>query len=222
MKRILYLLFSLVLILVIIGCQTTRPRDEEEQEEKKEEVVKVEETIEEWVIVDHKTKDFGGNVPRWVDRTPLQLQQEDMYKDFYVFIEDQTGKNLDGIKIWAQNFSINANIARMVTTRVEAKFAGAAVGDKDMLETYFENVVKSVSSASFARVVVEDEFWIKKQNKNSGDIEFRYLFLVTVPRSEIEAAIQRAFEDAEDTNKPKTEEEKVARERVKEAFDEGF
>jgi hypothetical protein len=210
----------MLLILAVLGCKTTTSQTKEE--EKKEEVVKVEEQVEEWVIVDHKTKDFGGSVPRWVEKTPLQLQKEDMYKDYYVFIEDQIGKDLDGIKIWAQNFSINANIARMVTTRVQARFAGAAVGDKDMVETYFENVVKSMSEASFSRVVVEDEFWIKKQSKKSGEVEYRYLFLATVPRDEIDRAIQRAFADAEADSKPKTEEEKVARERVKEAFDEGF
>jgi hypothetical protein len=216
MKKTLYSLMSLILVLAILGCVTP---SKAEKEEKPKEVVKVEEKVEEWVIVDHKTKDFGGNIPRWVDKTPLQLQQEDMYKDYYVFIEDQVGKDLDGIKIWATNFSVNANIARMVATRVQSKFAGAAVGDKDMVETYMENVVKSTSAASFSRVVIEDEFWIKKQSKKTGEVEYRYLFLVTVPRSEIDAAIQRAFAEAQAASKPKTEEEKVARERVKEAFE---
>ena len=114
------------------------------------------------------------------------------------------------------------DIARMVATRVESKFAGAAVGDKDMLETYMEQVVKSLSVAEFSRVVIEDEFWIKKQSKKSGEVEYRYLFLVTVPKSEIEAAIERVFGDAASKVKPKTEEETAARDRVKEAFKEGF
>jgi len=223
MKRILYVSLLVVLIFAVVGCgggptpkETTK---EEKKPEPKETVTVV--PLDEWAIVDHKTKDFGGNVPRWVEKTPLQLQQEDMYKDYYVFIEDQTGKDLDGIKLWATNFSISSNMARMVSSRVESKFAGAAVGDKNMLETYMEQVVKNVSAATFSRVVIEDEFWIKKQNKKNGDIEFRYLFLVTVPKSEIDAAIERAFGDVNKT-KPKTEEEKVARERVKEAFNEGF
>ena len=227
MKRILYVLLLIVFIFGMIGCGSApkakeTPKEKPKEEPKKEEPVKVEEKIEEWVVTDHKTKDFGGNVPRWVTRTPLQLQQEDIYKDYYVFIEDQMGKDLDGIKLWATNFSINSNIARMVATRVESKFAGAAVGDKDMLETYMEQVVKSLSVAEFSRVVIEDEFWIKRQSKKSGDIEFRYLFLVTVPKSEIESAIERVFGDSAAKVKPKTEEETAARDRVKEAFKEGF
>ncbi len=218
MKKLLFVPMSLILVLAIVGCATSSKAEKKEEKAPKE-IIKVEEKIEEWVIVDHKTKDFGGNVPRWVTKTPLQLQKEDMYKDYYVLIEDQIGKDLDGIKIWATNFSVNANITRMVGNRVESRFAGAAVGDKDMLETYMENVVKSVSAATFSRVVIEDEFWIKKQSKKSGEIEFRYLFLVTVPRTEIDAAIQRIFSDAEKADKPKTEEEKVARERVREIFE---
>jgi hypothetical protein len=221
MKKTLFLLPILFLVLAMTAC-VVKPSTKEDEKET-EEAVKVEEgALEEWVIVDHRTKDLGGNVPRWVTKTPLELQKEDMYKDYYVFIEDQMGKDLDGIKIWATNFSVNANIARMVANRVENRFAGAAVGDKDMVETYMENVVKAVSAASFARVVIEDEFWIKRQNKTNGEIEYRYLFLVTVPRSEIDAAINRSFQEASEQSKPKTEEEKVARERVQEIYDEGF
>lgn len=217
MRKLLFVPMSLILVLAMVGCATSSKA--EKGEEGPKEVVVVEGKVEEWVIVDHKTKDFGGNVPRWVTKTPMQLQKEDMYKDYFIFIEDQLGKDLDGIKIWATNFSINSNITRMVANRVESRFAGAAVGDKDMVETYMENVVKSVSAATFSRVVIEDEFWIKKQSKASGEVEFRYLFLVTVPRGEIDAAIKRIFSDADDANKPKTEEEKVARERVKEIFE---
>jgi hypothetical protein len=233
-KKILYLLVFAVLILSMTGCVIVAKPKEQPKEEAKAEQPKEEATaeakpepkkeepvkVEEWVIVDHKTKDFGGNVPNWVTKTPLQLQKEDIYQDYYVFIEDQTGKDLEGVKLWATGFSINSAISRMVATRVQNRFAGAAVGDKDMVETYMEQVVKTVSEASFSNVRVEDEFWVKRQNKTGGEIEYRYLFLVTVPKTQIEAAIERAFGDADEQEKPKTEEEKVARERVKEAFEE--
>lgn len=235
MKKTLYLLLFGLLIVSMVGCVIVskpkeKPKEEEapppkeekaeaKPEEKKEEPPPPK--VEEWTVVDHKTKDFGGNVPRWVTKTALQLQREDEYKDYYVFIEDQFGKDLDGIKLWATGFSINSAISRMVATRVQNKFAGAAIGDKDMLETYMEQVVKTSSEASFSNVAINDEFWIKRQNKTNGEIEFRYLFLVTVPKGQIEAAIERAFGDANKVE-PKTEEEDKARDRVKEAFSEGF
>ncbi len=237
MKKFWYFLLFGILLVSLMGCIiVAKPREKPKEEAKQEQQEKPKEQqaeakpekkeeppskMEEWVVIDHKTKDFGGNVPRWVTRTALQIQREDMYQDYYVFIEDQMGKDLDGIKIWATGFSINSAIARMVSTRVESKFAGAAAGDKNMLETYMEQVVKSMSSATISNVVIEDEFWIKRQNKSNGEIEFRYLFLVTVPKTEIEAAMERAFGDANKAEL-KTDEETAARGRVKEAISEGF
>jgi hypothetical protein len=235
MKKLLY--FSLLVIISLsffIGCLAEpepavveeepaqqEPQPEPQPEPKPEEPVVVEPPppMEEWVIIDHKTKDFGGQVPDWVTMTAIDLESQDKYKDYFVFIIDHVGKDLNGIELWARGFSAPSEVARMVSTRVEDKFVGAAAGDMDMLETYMEEVVKTMSEAEFAGIRTEDSFWVKKQNKaNTNQIEYRYLFLITVPRSEIEIAIDRAFGDA-DAVAPRTEEEQTARDRVKEAFD---
>ena len=227
MKNIL--LVSLMLFLafgLFLGCvgDPEPAKDEPVEDEpvvKDEPVVEEPAKLEEWVIIDHKTKDFGGQVPDWATMTAIDLESTDKYKAFYVFIIDHLGKDLDGIELWARGFSAPSEISRMVSTRVKDKFVGAAVGDMDMLETYMEEVVMSVSEADFSGVRTEDKFWIKKQNKNkTSDIEFRYLFLVTVPQTEIDLAIERAFGDSQ--SKPKTEEEETARDRVKDAFDAGL
>ncbi|MBN2738480.1 MAG: hypothetical protein JXR70_15980 [Spirochaetales bacterium] len=173
-------------------------------------------------IIEHKTSDFGGNVPNWVDKTALQLEKDPEFNGYYVFIIDQSGKDLNGVKIWATNFVAQDQISRMISNRVQSKFVGAAAGDSDMLETYMESVVKSVSQAEFSGVRINDEFWIKKryfdQEGNVDYEEYRYLFLITVPKKDINDAIERAF----DGTKPKTEEEKSAMDRVKDAFGEGL
>jgi len=111
----------------------------------------------------------------------------------------------------------------MVSSRVESKFVGAAAGDKDMLETYLEQVVKNVSKAEYSGLRVNDEFWVKKRYfTQEGAVEkeeFRYLFLITVPKKSIDDAIKGGFNKAP---KPKTAEEKAAVDRVKDAFGEGM
>ncbi len=173
-------------------------------------------------IIEHKTSDFGGNPPRWVEKTALEMEKDKEYEGYYVFIVDEAGQNLDGLKTYAKNFVAADTIARMVSTRVEAKFVGAAAGDKDMLETYMENVVKSVSKASFSGMRVNDEFWVKKryftQDGSVDREEYRYLFLITVPRKSIDDAIKNGF----DAVKPVTKEETAAVDRVKEAWGEGL
>jgi len=174
-------------------------------------------------IIEHKNTDFGGNVPEWVTKTAMDLEAEKTYADYYVFVEDQSGKDLQGVQLWANKFVINDAIAGMVSNRVKSKFVGAAAGDADQLETYMEQVVKSVSEADFSGVRVIDKFWVKKRYfKQDGEVdyeEYRYLFLVTVPKKAINDAIKRAFED---TPKPETKEEKSAADRVSEAWGEGL
>jgi hypothetical protein len=231
MKRLLYFSLIAVILLGFFSACVSEPEPVAEEpvaeEPEAEEPVAEEPAItveppppmEEWVIIDHKTKDFGGNVPDWVTMSAMDLESQDKYKDYFIFIIDHVGKDLNGIELWARGFSAPSEVARMVSTRVEDKFVGAAAGDIDMLETYMEEVVKTMSEAEFAGIRTEDNFWVKKQNKaDPNQIEFRYLFLVTVPRTEIELSIERAFSDA-DTVPPKTEEEQTARDRVKEAFD---
>lgn len=174
-------------------------------------------------IIEHKTSDFGGNVPKWVEKTALEMEKDKEYEDYYVFIVDESGQNLDGLKTYSKNFVAADAVARMVSNRVESKFVGAAAGDKDMLETYMEQVVKNVSQAQFSGLRVNDEFWVKKryfmQDGSVDKEEYRYLFLITVPRKSIDDAVRNGFDKAP---KPKTEEEKAAVDRVKDAWGEGL
>ena len=70
------------------------------------------------------------------------------------------------------------------------------------------------------------DFWVLQQTfTDEGEPDkriYRYWLLYTVPREQIEDAIERALNEEDQKNKPKTEEEKVARDRVKELFDEGL
>ena len=113
-------------------------------------------------------------------------------------------------------------LAALIQNKVKDKFVGAAAGDKDFIETYMEEVVKSVSEGEFSGFREQDKFWVRKryfdQDGNVDHEEFRYLFLLTVPKKEIADAVKRAF----DGTKPETAEEVSAKERVLEAWGDGF
>ncbi len=211
MKRIAYLLMAAV-VLFVVGC-ASGPK------EKKAEVAVS--AAPQYIIVDHKTKDFGGTVPDWVTKSATELEAMPKYKETYVFVDDQIGKDLEGLKLWARGFSIGSQIARIVSTRVEDKFTGAAAGDRNALETYMEQVVKSVASAQYSGARVEEDFWVKRQKVADKSEDYRYLFLVTVPRKQIDDAIARALKDADQAAKP-TPDKQTAINRVKEAFDKGL
>ena len=211
MKRIASLLLMAV-VLFAVGC-ASGPKEKES---------KVAVTAApEYQIVDHKTRDFGGTPPDWVTKSATELESTAKYKEFYVFVDDQIGKDLEGLKLWARGFSIGSQISRIVSTRVEDKFVGAAAGDRNALETYLEQTVKSVASSQYSGARVEEDFWVKRRKVSDKSEDYRYLFLVTVPRKQIDDAIARALKDADQAAKP-TPDKETAIKRVKDAFEKGL
>ncbi len=116
-------------------------------------------------------------------------------------------------------------MARLVKTRVQEKAAAAAAGDIDKIEGYLEDVVKLVSDTKLHGFKNEGSYWIQQryfdaQGKPAGD-DFTYVILYSIKKSNLDKLISDAMSGA-DQVKPKTDEEKAVRERVKEALNEGI
>jgi hypothetical protein len=220
MKKILSLLIVLVLLMALFGCggpAVTEPTPKPEPTAKPTPPPPPPPQI-----IEHRNTDFGGGIPDWVEMTAIELEKLPEYENYYVLIEDHTGKSREGVEMWAKKFSAMSALAALIQNKVRDKFVGAAAGDKDFIETYMEEVVKSVSEGEFAGFREQDKFWVRKryfdQDGNIDHEEFRYLFLLTVPKKEIADAVKRAFDGV----KPDTEEEVSAKERVLDAWGDGF
>ena len=211
MKKLMFLLLA-ALALFFVACGSD-PEPEAAPEPK----------VYPPLVIEHKMTAFGGNVPEWVFMSQMELETQEDYEDSYVFVMDNVGQSLDGVKSWASSFDGPKEVARMVSTRVKNKFVGAQVGDKDMVESYMEEVVKLVSEAEFSGARKKADFWTYLQYYNDDgtpdEKRYRYLFLYVVPKAMVDLAIEKAMEDAGLNEKPKTEEEKTARDRVKDLFD---
>ena len=211
-----YLFWIPALLLVLAGCASSPDMATQAPE-----VV-----APTYKIVDHKNMVFGTNAPEWCLKEAFELEQEKDYKGKYVFKFDQSGKDLEGVKLWANGFNAQSQIAKLVNTRVQDKFVGAAAGDKDMLETYMEEVVKILAEARFSGYRQEGDFWALLQyydTKGKPDRqEYHYYILYTIDKELLDTQIQKYVDGVDQSDKPKTEEEKTARERVKEAFSDGI
>lgn len=207
--------------LLFVGCKT-KPTPEQEA------ALKVEPQVYPPKVIEHKLTALGGDVPEWVFEyaNGEDLEDKREYRDEYVFVFEQTGKDLEGVKAWTRSFSAATEVARMVSTRVMNKFAGAQVGDKDMVETYMEEVAKVLAVAEYSGARKEDDFWIYRQfyddNGRPTEKIYTYYLLYTVPEEQIDDAIQRNLNAQNNKDKAKTEEEQVARDRVKELFSDGL
>jgi len=220
MKKLSSVLIVLVLLWALFGCGTTQVTEGTPEPEPTLKPTPPPPPPPQ--IIEHRNSDFGGGIPDWVEKTAIELEKEPEYDGYFVLIEDHVGKSREGVEMWAKKFSAMSALAALIQNKVRDKFVGAAAGDKDFIETYMEEVVKSVSEGEFAGFREQDKFWVRKryfdQDGNVDHEEFRYLFLLTVPKKEISDAVKRAFNGA----KPDTEEEISAKERVIEAWGDGF
>lgn len=175
-------------------------------------------------LLDHKNYKWGKEPPEWVTMNVDELEKLDKYKDVYVFkFESPRAKDLQGAELWTKNFTAASEIAQQVKNRVQVKFAGAAAGDMNKLETYMEQVVKSFSDSTFAGYKQVDSYWVQmRYYKPDGSVDedaYTYLALYTIPKATLDELVRKALDEAAEANKPKSPDEETARQRVKEAFE---
>ena len=177
-------------------------------------------------IIDQKGQALGKEVPDWVLQESSDLEKQAEYKNLYLFKFEETGKNLEATKTWANNFSAPSEIAKIVSTRVQQKFAGAQAGDKDKVGDYFENVVKTLSQTEFSGAQKVADWWILKQYRKdagaqAGQQEYTYYLLFGIQKDTLNKLVQDQLDKSKADLNPTTE-QATAIDRVKQAFYEGF
>ena len=221
LRKLAVVLIAIGILFSLFACKT-RPTPEQEA------ALRVKPQVYPPKVIEHKLTALGGEVSEWIFQyaNGEDLEDKREYRDNYVFVFEQTGRDLEGVKAWTRSFAAATEVAWMVSTRVINKFAGAQVGDKDMVETYLEEVAKILAVAEYAGARKQDDFWIYRQfyddNGNPTRKEYTYYMFYTVPEEQIDAAIQRALDAQSDRDQPRTEEEQTARDRVKELFSDGL
>lgn len=171
-------------------------------------------------IIEHKNSTLGGDVPDWTTMDVGALEDDPRFEGRFVFRFEETGGNLQGVKAIADNMRAPSELARLISTRVEQVFAGAEVGDQDFVETYFENVVKTVSETEVNGFRKYGDFWVLKEyydaNGAATEREYAYYTLYTIEEEIVSELVGRAIEGVE----PTTEEEVSAQQRVRDILDE--
>ncbi len=175
------------------------------------------------IVITYQDKDLGVTIPAWVRTSELELQNSVDYKDSYVFKFTDEGQDLRGAQLAAEQLQASAAVAAMVNQRVQAKFAGAEVGDRNLMETYMENIVKTLADATL-NGLRRQTFWTKvRVTDPEGKVRdvYRVRTMATIPKASLDTLIQRAM-DGTERERPLNEQQRTARARVREAIAEGF
>ncbi len=217
MKRIVLVSLAVIAaVLLIVSCGSS-PKN------KPPKVEKPPVSIEGKPLVIDDQYHGSRQTPDWIFLEANEMEGKGDYKDLYLFKYSQQGQDIDGLRLWVRGFSQASEIARVVSTRVQDKFVGAAAGDRDKLETYMEEVVKTVSAAQYSGARKQADYWwqIRRSNTDGTFTEYyEYHLLFGVPKTQIDQAIKRALDDASGKVKPKSEDEQTARDRVRRVMEE--
>ena len=202
---------SLIAIAVLAGCASgpdTAPAEFVEQAP--------------FRIIEHKNSTLGGDVPDWTTMDEGALEADSRFEGAFVFRFEETGRDLQGVKAIADNMRAPSELARLISTRVEQVFAGAEVGDQDFVETYFENVVKTVSETEVNGFRKYGDFWVLKEyasaDGSAGEREYAYYTLYTIDQDIVDELVGRAIDGLE----PESDEEVSAQERVRQVLQNEF
>lgn len=220
MRRGIVYIVSLAMVLgLLAGCSSAPKAKDSTPAAVKTEGAAIEAPS--FKIIENQNSALGGEIPFWVTQDTGALEQDQRFKDNYVFKIEENGQSLTGVKTIANNLDAPSEIGRLVNTRVQQKFGGAQVGDDKAVETYFENVVKTLASATISGFRKYGEFWVLKQyydNGSPGKKEYTYYVLYTIPRSKVDSLIQDAIAET----RPQNDAQTTAKERVKQIFDGGL
>lgn len=216
MKKSINLIIGVVMVLsAFISCAT-----------KDASMIKMSSKVKQPEIIDHKNFKWGKDVPAWVTQEPQDLQKLPEYKDVYVFkFESPRSKSLEGAQLWTRDFTAPSEMARMVKTRVESKAVAAAAGDKDRIEGYLEDIVKTITSTKLSGFKKETDYWVQMRYFSADgqpeSDDYTEILLYSISKQTLDKLINNAISGADET-KAKTEEELTVRDRVKQALKEGI
>lgn len=174
---------------VFAGCASNKEPAPTELEGK----VKVE-------VLEHKGTALGINqLPAWVEtyisEGILGVEKLSNYENDYCFVGEEAGSNIDALQAWVSSFDVPSEIARNVSTRVSALFTGAASGSPDGdYGTYFENVVKTTSSATYSGARKVNDWWVLTRRydpdqKRKATDEYRCYVLYTIPKDVLDQQV---------------------------------
>ncbi|WGK69003.1 hypothetical protein P0082_11035 [Candidatus Haliotispira prima] len=149
-------------------------------------------------IVDHKGVLAGARVPTLIRDAMTQAAEELSRKHFpdsYVFVASQKGRNLDGLMMWANNFSVQAEVAKRIQTSVNFTAENSVSGNKDSIQTTMDIVTEIVSEQNISGLRMQQDWWIKLQYEDEKE-EYQYVAVYVIEKSLLDKFMNEAIERA--------------------------
>ncbi|MDR3049832.1 MAG: hypothetical protein LBV16_08385 [Elusimicrobiota bacterium] len=155
------------------------------------------------VILDYKGAALGTEVPAWVEAAINDdyqtLESMPRFKDRLAVIAIESGKNLDLLKSWANNFAIQSQLSRQISNKVSAEFGGGQQGDKNSEESvsFIREVVATLSEAKISGLSKEMDYWLKirtiDNSKKTETEQYTYYVVYSINKADLQRQIDIAL-----------------------------
>jgi hypothetical protein len=191
-----------------------------------------------WDIIESQNGKGTAGIPEWVrcyfDNAVKDIEALGKFNGKYIFIGENGGSNFSALQQWANGFTVEQDLPRLVTRRVERRLvASASLYPDDEYGEYYEFLIREVSNGEFLNAVKEQTFWLKRKiavkdaetdaQSASAAVTERYDFLVliSVDKETLQKQIQETMMGIKTKIAP-TKQQAASIAKIKNTFFEGF
>jgi hypothetical protein len=155
------------------------------------------------VVVRHKGTAVGAATPDWVLAAVSNdydaITRLARFQGRVPVISSGTGQNLDLLQSWVNNFNIQAQVARQISSHVETNFGGEQLGNKDNPENrqFIKDIVAAASSASFSGLSQDMDWWVLLRTVDHANgtqsEEYNYYVVYSIAQEDLNYQIDQAM-----------------------------
>ena len=193
-----------------------------------------------WEIISSQNDEFAG-IPEWVRLFIVneinKIEAMDRFNGKYVFIGENGGGNFNALQQWANGYSVEQDLPRLITRRAERRLvSSASLYPDDEYGEYYEFLIRDISDGEYSNAVKEQTFWLKRKivnNEETDDItdaqpkpdtaqeRYEFLVLISVDKETLQKQILEIMGNIKTKIAP-TKDQASAIVKIRNTFFEGF
>jgi hypothetical protein len=194
-----------------------------------------------WEIINSQNGQGSVGIPEWVrwyvDNEIKEIEALDRFSGKYIFIGDNGGGNFSALQQWANGYTVEQDLPRLITRRAERRLvSSASLYPDDEYGEYYEFLIRDISNGEYSGAVKEQTFWLKRKIVNSAETDditntqskpdtaqerYEFLVLISVDKETLQRQIQGIMTRIKTKIIP-TKEQAAAIAKIKNTFFEGF
>ena len=234
-------LITLIFLLFFSACSSQRGRIIFLPDPEFDSPLEQNENIESYEIIESQNGKGDTEIPLWVyycfNNDVNSIESLTQYNNKYIFIGESQGENFLVLQQWADCFSVDHELPRLLVHRAERRLiASASRYPDDEYGDFYEAFIRKISNEFFPGAIKDRSFWVKRKIVTTGQsdpenpdlpplpVEFEryeYYILVSINKEILQNQIRILISDVKSSINI-TREHTAAVNNVQNIFFEGF